>query len=137
MMSAPARPIVVRVLVTWKIWPVAPPWITAREKRLSLGSSTMPILWRSRPVIVLLPTSAGPPACSTAVRLVERSTERAGSVGGAAGGGGGAAAGRGPGGRVMAPSAGVSISMVPPHLPHFVFALGRSPSFDSSNLYLA
>ena len=53
LMSAPARPMVVRVLVIWKIWPVAAPWITASEKRLSLGSSSTPILCRSRPVMVL------------------------------------------------------------------------------------
>jgi hypothetical protein len=42
-----------------------------------------------------------------------------------------------PGGRVIAPRRGFSISMVPPHLAQRVFTLGRSPSFDSSNLYRA
>jgi hypothetical protein len=37
----------------------------------------------------------------------------------------------------MDASSGFSISIVPPHLAHRVFARGRSPSFSSSNLYLA
>jgi hypothetical protein len=57
-------------------------------------------------------------------------------VGGEAGGG--ALTGdMAPGGRVIAPRRGFSISMVPPHLAQRVFTLGRSPSFDSSNLYRA
>jgi len=38
------------------------------------------------------------------------------------------------GGSVMLPTCGFSISIVPPHFPHFVFARGRPPSFVSSNL---
>jgi hypothetical protein len=37
----------------------------------------------------------------------------------------------------MAPITGFSISIVPPHFAHFVRALGRVPSLDSSNLYRA
>ena len=37
----------------------------------------------------------------------------------------------------MAASSGFSISIVPPHFAHRVLARGRSPSFSSSNLYLA
>ncbi len=40
------------------------------------------------------------------------------------------------GARVEEPSSGFSISIVPPHFEQRVFTLGRSPSFDSSNLYL-
>ena len=40
------------------------------------------------------------------------------------------------GGMVEEPSSGFSISIVPPHFEQRVFTLGRSPSFDSSNLYL-
>ena len=40
------------------------------------------------------------------------------------------------GGSVEAPSSGFSMSIAPPHFEHLVRALGRSPSFDSSNLNL-
>jgi hypothetical protein len=40
------------------------------------------------------------------------------------------------GGSVEAPISGFSISIAPPHFEHFVRALGRSPSLDSSNLNL-
>src|SRR5579864_2586178 len=42
-----------------------------------------------------------------------------------------------PGGKVIEPSCGFSISIMVPHLAHLVFARGRSPSLLSSNLYLA
>jgi hypothetical protein len=37
---------------------------------------------------------------------------------------------------VEEPSSGFSISMAPPHFEQRVLTFGRSPSFDSSNLYL-
>ena len=46
----------------------------------------------------------------------------------------GAAGERVPGGSVIAARSGFSISIVAPHLAHRVFAFGRSPSLDSSNL---
>jgi hypothetical protein len=51
--------------------------------------------------------------------------------GGAAGGGAGTS-----GGIVEDPRSGFSISIDPPHFEQRVFTFGRSPSLDSSNLYL-
>ena len=55
---------------------------------------------------------------------------------GARGAGRGRWRGGGSAGMVEEPSSGFSISIVPPHFEQRVFTFGRSPSFDSSNLYL-
>jgi hypothetical protein len=55
---------------------------------------------------------------------------------GAAGAGGTTGGATAFGGSVEAPISGFSISIAPPHFEHFVRALGRSPSLDSSNLNL-
>ena len=68
-------------------------------------------------------TGAGAPGCTGVLRVE--------SVSGTAGG-----AISGPGGSVEVPISGFSISIAPPHFEHFVRALGRSPSLDSSNLNL-
>jgi hypothetical protein len=99
----------------------------------------MPAFSRSRPVEV---TSAADGV--TATFLVRSFSSGAGGGSGAAGASGsssgagaGGAAGTVPGGSVKAPRAGFSMSMAPPHLAHLVRALGRVPSFVSSNLYRA
>jgi hypothetical protein len=120
--SAPDRPITVRVLVIWKICPVAGPWMTASENRRSVGSCSRPILWASPPVIVAEPVGGDEAAgAGTGVSRVRRASGA---------GGDGAASG---GGIVIAPWSGFSISIVPPHFAHRVLAFARSPSFDSSN----
>src|SRR5688572_22118036 len=126
LMSAPERPIVVRAFRMGWMCPVAGPWMTARENRLSLGSSTM-LFSMPRPVTV---PAGGPPGFF------------GGSVAGdACGAAGGAAAATGagtglgtwvvvpelvparvPGGSVIEASSGFSISIVPPHLAQRVLA---------------
>src|SRR5687767_10710068 len=130
--SAPERPMVVRVLVIGKMWPVAGPWITARENRLSFGSSTI-CLPRSRPVI---------PPGSFASLVLRGGAPAGGAAGGEATPAGAAAAAAGipaivPGGSVIDAIRGFSMSIEPPHFAQRVFALGRSPSLLSSNLYFA
>ena len=56
-----------------------------------------------------------------------------GSDGGGGVGAGAGAGGAGSSGGTVADEAGFSISIAPPHLAHRVLALGRSPSFASSN----
>src|SRR5262245_7973958 len=71
--------------------------------------------------------AAGVGAGCTGVLRVEAVSATGGTLGG------GIAA---LGGSVEAPISGFSISIAPPHFEHFVRALGRSPSLDSSNLNL-
>ena len=84
----------------------------------------------SPPEIVADPVSGFPPGGCTGVLRVRMLGSGRGA-GGAAGGGAGAS-----GGIVEEPRRGFSISIVPPHFEQRVFTFGRSPSFDSSNLYL-
>jgi hypothetical protein len=67
----------------------------------------------------------------TGVLCVRRLGSGRGAGVGAGGGGAGSS-----GGIVKEPRSGFSISIVPPHFEQRVFTFGRSPSFDSSNLYL-
>src|SRR5262245_25452690 len=113
-MSAPVRPMSVLVLAIWKMCPVAAPWITASEKRLSLGSSSTPALCRSRPVIVDPASPTGVSGGAGFVLLVSGGEDGAGNEGGEAA----RAATIGAGGSVCEARRGFSISIVAPHLAH-------------------
>jgi hypothetical protein len=85
----------------------------------------------SPPAIVAEPASGFPSAGWTGVRCVRRLVSGRGAGAGGDGGGAGSS-----GAIVEEPTSGFSISIVPPHFEQRVLTFGRSPSFDSSNLYL-